>query len=621
MKMKKNFIPYSLIIILTFFIMCSDKQEDKTNETSEETETITLDYSTHKLPDSIKWITNNKYNTFASPEAKKGGQFNIYINSFPLTFRTVGPDSNTSTRSYFLNNQMSLLEIHPNTEEPVPSLATHWAFDKDGRTMYFRLNQNAKWSDGKAVTADDYIYTIEFMRSKHINAPWYNNYYTKEIDNVVKYDDFTISISAPKKVPDLWLRLPISPTPKHFYGKLDKDFVKKYNWEIEPNTGPYILKDYSKGKYLIFERKNGWWAKDLKYYKNRYNVDRYKLTVIRDDNVAFEYFKKGEIDSFPASQPEIWHEKGKGDLFDKGFINRIWFYNDTRRATYGFWLNMDKETFKDINVRYAFAHAINFEKLNSDVLRGDYERLHTFDTGYGEYTNKKIRAREYNIKKVEKYMKKAGWQRGKDGIWEKGDQRYSVEITYGSPLHNPKMVFLKEEAKKAGIEFKLDLLDPSAWYKKLVENKHMVSLMGLSGGGLRPSPWQSFHSANAHKPQTNNATNTDDPEMDRLIDAYDNSVDSGERIRLSHKIQKRIHDICAWIPLYQMPYTRSFYWRWMKLPEIPGTKNSTEIFGDPAGVSIFWIDEDTKKETLKAMKEGKSFKPVTIIDKTYKVKN
>ncbi len=69
--------------------------------------------------------------------------------------------------------------VHPNTEEPVPSLATHWAFDKDGKTMYFKLNKNAKWSDDTPVTADDYIYTLEFMRSKHIQAPWYNDFYTK----------------------------------------------------------------------------------------------------------------------------------------------------------------------------------------------------------------------------------------------------------------------------------------------------------------------------------------------------------------------------------------------------------------------------------------------------------
>ncbi|MBN2401349.1 MAG: ABC transporter substrate-binding protein [Spirochaetes bacterium] len=615
---KKSILILLSAFIFTVFLMCGESEIEE--KAAIEDDAQALNYSAHKLPNGINWITNNNFKTFASPDAKKGGTYNYYINSFPLTFRSVGPDNNQETRDYFLSNQMSLLAIHPNTEEPVPSLATHWAFDKDGRTMYFKLNKNARWSDGKPVTADDYIYTLEFIRSKHINDPFYNDYFTREIEKVIKYDDLTISVSAPKKIPDLWLRIAISPTPKHFYGRLENDFIKKYNWAIEPNTGPYILKEYSKGKFLLFERKKDWWAKDLKFYKNRFNVDRFKLIIIRDDNVAFEYFKKGEIDSFfrPTRYPEYWHDKGKGELFDKGYIHRIWFYTDTIQTSWGFWLNMDKEIFRDKNIRYAFAHAINFKKMNSKVLRGDCERLNNFYSGYGEYTNKKIKAREFDIRNVEIYMKKSGWERGKDGIWEKNGNRYSVTITYGTSLHDSKMVFLKEEAKKAGIEFKLELLDPGTWFKKISSQKHEVVFMGQSGGGLRPSPWQTFHSSNAHKPNTNNATNTDDSVMDKLIDQYDTSLSTKERIILSHKIQERIHDICGWVPLYKIPYIRQFYWRWIKMPLIAGTKNSDSLLENPAGTGLFWIDEDAKKETLQAMKEGKAFKPVTIIDKTYK---
>ncbi|MDY6967855.1 MAG: extracellular solute-binding protein [Spirochaetota bacterium] len=605
-----------LFVCFIFSLYCSESKEDETN--SIEGDSLELDYSMHKLPNNIKWMTNNSFKTFASPNAKKGGIFRAYIIGFPLTFRTVGPDSNNSTRSYFLNNQMSLLSVHPNTEEALPSIASHWAYDNDGKTMYFRIDKRARWSDGAPVTADDFIYTLEFMRSKHINAPWYNDYYSKEIDKVIKYDDHIISVSASKTIPDLWLTVSISPTPKHFYGKLNKEFVKEYNWKIEPNTGPYILSKFIKGKYLLFERKKNWWAKDLRFHRNRHNVDKFKIIVIRDDNIAFEHFKKGKIDTYRAVFPIIWHNKGKGKLFEKGYIQKIWFYNDTRQPTYGFRLNLDKEIFTDINIRYAFAHAINFDKLNKKVLRGDYERLHSFYTGFGEYTNKNIRARRYNIKEVERYMKSSGWERGKDGIWTKGNRRYSVTLTYGSPLYNPRMVVLQEEAKKAGIELKLELLDPSSSYKKVMEKKHEVNFSGFGGGGLRPSPWQSFHSENAHKPQTNNHTNTDDPEMDKLIDYYRNSISSKERIKLSHKIQKRIHDISAWIPLYQVPYTRHFYWRWMKLPKVAGTKNSSSLFTDPAGAGLFWIDEDVKEETIKALKAEKSFKPVTIIDKTFK---
>ncbi len=108
-----------------------------------------------------------------------------------------------------------------------------------------------------------------------------------------------------------------------------------------------------------------------------------------------------------------------------------------------------------------------------------------------------------------------------------------------------------------------------------------------------------------------------------LLNAMDKSKNTAEKIRLIHMIQQKIHDISAWIPLYQVPYVRHLYWRWIKFPKIPGTKSSISLFEpyepwESKYGGLFWIDEDVKKETLQAMKEGKAFKPVTIIDKTYK---
>jgi microcin C transport system substrate-binding protein len=586
---------------------------------------LKLDYSSHKLPDGIEWETNNDDPITGSPDAKKGGTFYSAILTFPLTFRTVGPDANSGARSLFSDNMMLLVGLHPNTQRLIPVLASHWAYDKDGKTIYFRLHEKARWSDGVPVTADDFIFSLELMRSEYIRDPWHNDNFTKHFDKIIKYDDRTFSISSPEAYPDLWFHLEMQPRPKHYYKGIPKDFVRKYNWAIEPNTGPYILSDFQKGKYLIFRRKKDWWAKDLRYYQYRYNVDTIKYTVIRDINVVYEHFKKGEIDAFGATRPDIWHVKATGEIFDKGYVHKIWFYNDVKQPTVGFYLNLDKEIFKDINLRYALAHAINFEKLNTQVLRGDYERLHNIDTGFGEWTNKNIKARGFDINKVEEYMQKSGWRRGPDGIWEKEGRRYSVTVTYGVSNDTPRLVVLKEEAKKAGIELNLELLDPSAAYKKEMEKKHEIAYTGFSSPNLRPTPWQSFHSDNAHKPQTNNITNTDDPELDKLIDAYRDSQDTNEQIRLIHIIQQKIHDICSWIPLYQVPYIRALYWRWVKLPTPPGTKTSTSLFEtyepwESKYGGYFWIDDDVKAETLEAMKSGKSFNPATIIDETYKIR-
>ena len=575
--------------------------------------------ATEDLPGDLKWLTNDSDPVFASPDALKGGIFHDAILGFPLTFRVVGPDSNSSFRSAILGNQLSLIGIHPNTLNTTPELATHWAYGADKKTMYFKLNPSARWSDGVPVTADDFAFTLEFMRSKDIVAPWYNDYYTKEIEKVVVYDDHTLAVVSTKAQPDLHLKLGISPTPRHFYGALDQDFVKKYNWKIVPNTGAYQISKVEKGKQITFKRKKDWWARDLRFFKNRFNVDTVIFPVVRDYNLLWEYFKKGRVDVFSLIMPKFWHVRSQTPVVENGYVNRIWFFNDTQQSAMGLWLNQDREIFKDPNVRYAFAHAMNIQKVIEQVLRNDYFRLEHGFVGYGPYSNTAIRARRFDLERVDHYMQASGWQRGPDGIWQKNEYRFSVEVTYSQDEHTPRLVVLKEEAKKAGIELRLQRLDPAAAYKKVIEKKFDVAWMGWSTS-LRPQYWEHFHSVNAHKPQTNNITNTDDPDMDRLIEAFRDSLDEHQRIDLSLKIQEKIHAIGCFVPTFMVPYTREAYWRWWRLPKVPGTCTSGGLFSpfDSTTGGLFWYDKKLHEETRTAMKQEKTFAPVTIIDETFK---
>ena len=613
-------ILFLFIISILFFTSCDSKQE-KENPDPEGIQNAELtdkaDYLevTEKIPTDIIWETNDSAPIFSSSEAMKGGTYRTAITMFPLTLRAVGPDSNGGFRSFLDANKMSLLYLHPNTEELLPSLATHWAFWKDKKTMFFKLNSKAKWSDGRAVTANDYLYTLKFMRSKFILAPWYNNYYTEKLDRIIKYDDYTIAVVAKNEDPDLFLINNMGPTPRHFYGQLNVEFVKNFNWKITPNTGPYQISDIKKGKSITFKRKENWWAKDLKYNLGRFNVDKVLIKVIREQTTLFEFFKRQKLDDFSLVFPNYWHGIGKNmESYEKGYVKKLWFYTDTRESATGFWLNMDKEIFKDRNVRYAFAHGMNIDKMLRTLLRGDYRRLHNHMTGYGKYSDTSIVARKFSVTKVDSLMKKSGWQRGKDGIWEKGKKKYSVKVNYSFDGHTPRLVLLKEEAKKVGIELILQLKTGTS-FKQILERKHDVAWMGWSTG-FRPRYRQHYHSENAHKTQTNNITNTDDPDMDRYIEAYRSSIDPNERIKLSHKIQNKIHEIGAFIPTYYVGYERLVYWRWWKFPKVPATKNGGVI--DPFGSGTFWLDPKIKEKTLQAMKSGKTFEPELLIDKTFK---
>lgn len=621
--MKSNRLIFSLILVFfSFIIACSDNTGKKETESVEpaDQKAKQADRQYETLPEGIKWLTNDSDPVYASPNAKKGGIFNVGILSFPVTFRTVGPDSNSSFRGIILDNQLSLINVQPNTENILPELATHWAYDDDKKTMYFKLDKDARWSDGVPVTAWDYVYTLEFMRSEYIIAPWYNDYYTKEIEKVIVYDDYIIGIKSTKAVPDLHLKIAISPTPRHFYGELDDTFVEKYNWKISPNTGAYQISDFEKGKFIKLKRNKDWWARDKKYFKNRFNVDIVKYEVIRDYNLQWEHFKKGKLDAFGLTLPKYWHKKSDHELFHNGYIKKIWFFNDKERSARGMWLNQKKELFQDKRIRHAFAHAMNVQKVIDEVLRKDYFRLAQAVYGYGKYTDYTIKPRTYNIAKVEELMTDAGWNRGDDGIWKKGDRRFSVKVNYSFEEHTPRLVVLKEEAAKAGVELVLDRLDPSASYKKVMEKKHDVAWSAW-GTGLRPVFWQFWHSENADKPQTNNITNTKNSVMDELSIKYRDSLEESERIALSKRMQQIIHEEGSFVPTFMIPYVRMGYWRWIKLPEFNGTRRTEdlfELFSTTTG-GLFWVDTDLKKETLVAIKKGVTFQPVTIVDKKFKV--
>ncbi len=408
----------SVVFVSTYILSACSPGEDQTVVQQPTQESVAKpdlqDYPLVALPEGLVWETNNEDPIFSSPDAVMGGTITTYITSFPLTFRVVGPDAGNMYRGIILGNQLSLTTIQPLTGKLIPVMATEWAYSDDMRTVYYKLNPLAEWSDGRPVTADDYMFALEFMRSEHIVDPWYNNHYTKEVLEVKKYDDYTISITGatPKPKIDLHNYYGISAIPRHFH-VLDEKWVTDYNWKIEPNTGPYIITDVENGKSITLSRKKDWWAGDLRYMKNRYNVDNVRIIVIRDDEIAFQHFLKGELDLYALLTPAFWHEKASGEVFDDGYVHKIWFYNEVPRSPFGFYLNQDKDVFKDKPMRYALAHSLNIDQLLTSVLRGDYQRLNTFHTGYGDYSNTEIRARQYNLDLAEKYFTEAGW----GGAW------------------------------------------------------------------------------------------------------------------------------------------------------------------------------------------------------------
>ncbi|MBD1575123.1 ABC transporter substrate-binding protein [Vibrio sp. S11_S32] len=594
---------------------------------------LSMSLQAANLPTNLTWQTNANEPIFASPDAKFGGTYHTFITSFPQTFRTVGPDANGGFASW-TRSSLGLLDRHPNTDKWLPSIASSWALGDDHKTVYFKINPKAKWSDGEPITAQDFTFMMKMMRSKDIVDPWSNDFYTKEVSDIIVYDPLTIAVvSGKQRNPDeLMDYVNLQPRPAHFYAKPSKDkngdgiaddFVRRFNFKSEPTAGPYAIDKINKGKGVTYKHVKDWWGYDIKYYQHRFNVEKIQIKVIRDQDIAFKYFEKGQLDSFALVRPTLWHDKAKGELFDKGYIHKAWAYNQAPTGAGGIWINTAMPLLDNLEVRKGLMYAVDYDGMINKILRNDYVRKpNPMGSGHGEYDNQDIKAPNFDPQLAATYFKNAGFNKiGPDGIRvnDKG-QRLSFAVTYSTPAHTPRVAYLREQAKLAGLDLTLNLIDGSSMFKYVLEKKHQLSFHDMSNSKI-PVYWQYFASENANKPQTNNFTNFSSPELDKLINAYREEFDLTKKHDLSRQIQAKINDSNSIIPGYIVPYAREGYWRWLKLPAEMATKQTESLFfanGFMGTMSTFWIDEQVKKETKAAMKADKAFKPATIIDDKYK---
>jgi microcin C transport system substrate-binding protein len=618
--MLAGLITTALVAVALFQFLKNDLESPTYDDLPEVTEEESADpvFEYGALPPNIEWTTDDTSPEYTDSKAKRGGVYRTYISSFPVTLRTVGPDSNGTFRSFINVLMDGLIGYNSETKTIIPSLATHWYFAPDHKTIYFKLNPKVTWSDGVPVTAKDYAYTLEFMRSKWIYAPWYNDYYTNTIHKVIIVDDYTIAIVGKEEKSNFEnsLTLAISPTPEHYYRPiLNKDWIKKYNWEWPPTTGAYVLGSIKKGKSITLKRISHWWGDDQRHFRYTSNFDEVRIEVIRDDNMAFDYFLKGKLDTFSVTQVPFWN-KTNGPSFDNGYINKVWFYNEMPRPSFGFWLNSEKWPFDNLDVRIAFAYALNYENVIKNVTNDEQVRLNRYHQGTGDYDNTAVKARPYDIQKVEEHMLRANWKRNNEsGLWqdEYGND-FSVEVLYGQDILTGHMTVLREDARKAGIDMKLRLMDQATSFKTASEKQFEATFFGLSTTSILPSYWQTWHSDNA-KVQTNNFTMVKDSQLDKWIDEWRVEFDDNKKHELSKNVQQRIHDLALFIPGTISPFFRGIYWPWFKFPKkiMRGTYSILDMY------PIAWFDQETYDQVNEARKKDRPYQePVLLMDTTYK---
>jgi len=532
------------------------------------------------------------------PDAVKGGKLRMAMSEFPPTLRNVGKDSNnafiTSVSGLVYE---SLLTLDSNTLEIVSSLATHWKISEDKMTFSFRLDPAARWADGEPVTADDVVATWRLLVDEGILMPYTNILYGNYEEPVAESPYlFHVTTTEENWRHFLYFAISMRVLPAHIIGGLaGGEYLEEFQFKMVPGTGPYELLDgnVDNGRSVTVTRRDDWWGADLPENAGLYNFDQIEWTVIMDERLWLEKFKKGELDVYVVSRASWWVNEFDFDEIRRGICQKRKIYNEDVQGISGLAFNMREWPFDDIRVRKAFAHLYNRDKLIEKLFYGEYVKLNSYYPS-SVYENPDNKRYEYDPEMAKRLLAEVGYKERNAEGWLVNDKGQTLELTltFDSPSWERIHTVLQEDLKAAGIKLNLKQLTSTTQFQNNMDHNFKLAFQSWSGL-FWPNPNSSFHSSTADQVPSTNITGVKDALIDSLAYLYDNEYDQSKREELIRRIDYRLSEICPYALAWYGPYNRIAYWNKFGHPE--GYIGRT---GDYLAIQSLWYIDPEKEKAM-----------------------
>jgi peptide/nickel transport system substrate-binding protein len=319
---------------------------------------------------------------YVNPDAPKGGRINYAV---PGTFDSLNPfivqgDASRGLFDAAIGNTIFDTLMMRSRDEAFslyPLLAEKVETDAERTFVEFTLDPRAKFSDGKAVTPEDVIFTMELLRDKA--RPLYQGW-TRVIERMEKVGERGVRLAfnekADRESPLLLGLLPI--LPRH---ATDAENFEKSTLKPMLGSGPYVVDAVRPGEYVSLKRNPDYWAKDIPSKRGFDNYDEIRVTYIRDENTMFESFKKGDTDIFIETDTGRWTTGYDFPAAAEGRVVKDTFENGLPSGMYGFVLNTRREVFGNRAFRAALVDLFDFEWANQNLFNGAYTHTRSYYEG------------------------------------------------------------------------------------------------------------------------------------------------------------------------------------------------------------------------------------------------
>jgi peptide/nickel transport system substrate-binding protein len=485
---------------------------------------------------------------YANPNAPKGGVLKLATTgSFDSTnpFIVIG-QAVTGVRTYTFESLLGR-----NWDEPFSLyglLAESIDVSEDFSSVTFKLRSGAKFSDGKPVTAEDVVFSLELLRDH--GRPNFANSYSK-VRRVETPDERTVVYHQAAGDRELPLILGLMPVlPKHFWQ--GRNFEKS---TLDPliGSGPYRMESIRAGEGIIYRRNPDYWGKDLPLNRGHWNFGELRIDYYRDNSATFEAFKKGLADVRVETDPIRWSTGYDFPAAKSGEVILEKHEQRTPAPTSGFAMNTRRAIFADARVREAMIYAFDFEWANNNLFHGLFRRTHGYYSG-SELSSAGVPASDKeltllsdaklhidpaildgnyrlptsdgsghdrrNLGKALQLLADAGWElRGTQLVKRDTGEPFIFTLSVLSKEQEKIALHFQRSLRQIGIDMTVRTVD-SAQFQRMQQTYDYDMVPATWYNSLSPGNEQVFYygSAGRSTDGTRNYPGIADPHVDRMID-------------------------------------------------------------------------------------------------------
>lgn len=435
---------------------------------------------------------------------------------------------------------------NPYTLESEPGVAERWEYSEDGLVLTFYINPAARWSNGDAVTAHDYVWSWQralnpnmgnlyaYMLFPMVNAEAYTTGKLEDPDDlgVKALDDLTLQVTLNEPTPyflqlmDHYSTYAVHRPTLEKFGKATDRFTKWTRAKNIVSNGPFRLTEWLLNRRIVVEKNETYW-----------DADKVKLNGIvfyPTENIVSEerMYRAGQLhltNDTPLEKIPVYREMENTPFMQAPYL-----------GTYYYMLNTQRAPMDDVRVRKALSMSVDREKLTRTVLQGLVLPAYAI-TPPGTLGYQPPKLFDYDVEKAKALLAEAGYPNGEG--WP------GMELTYNTSESHRKIAVAIQQMWKDALNIEVTLANQEwkVYLDSLAQMEYQVARRGWIGDYVDPNNFLDMFLTGGG----NNKTGYADPIYDELIlTKAPKAKSKQERFALFYEAETMLMEEMPIIPIY-----------------------------------------------------------------------